>query len=108
MFWARDLEEHILQICCYLTLTANHGVILNPYEIQFYRGELEYVGLFMIETGVKPSDEMLKSIRNFPRPTNLSGIQSWFGLVEQLAFAFSKADIMGPFHHLLSVKTEFV
>ena len=68
------------------------------------RHELDYVGLFVTETGVKPSDEMLRSIINFPCPTNLSGIRSWFGLVEQVAFAFSKADIMAPFCRLLSVK----
>ena len=46
MLWARDLEEHILQVCPYLTLTANHGVIQNLDKIQFYKCELEYVGLF--------------------------------------------------------------
>ena len=45
MLWARDLEEHILQVCHYLTLTANHGVIQNPDKIQFKRCELEYVML---------------------------------------------------------------
>ena len=108
MLWVRDLEEHILQVCHYLTLTANHWVIQNPDKIKLCRRELEYVDLFLTETRVKPSDEMLWSITNFPCPTNLSGIRSWFGLVEQVAFAFSKADIMAPFCRLLSVKTEFV
>ena len=53
-----DLEGHILLVCHYLTLTANHGVIQNPDKIQLCRRELEYVGIFMTETGVKPSDEM--------------------------------------------------
>ena len=57
---------------------------------------------------MKPCEEMLQSITDFPRPTNLSGIRSWFGLVKQVDFTFSMAYIMAPFNHLLSVKTKFV
>ena len=108
MLWVRDLEEHIPQVCCYLTLTANHGVIQNPEKIQVCRRELEYVGLFVTDTGEKPSDQILWSITNISCPTNLSGIRSWFDLVKQVAFAFSKADMLASFCRLLSVGTKFV
>ena len=49
----------------------------------------------------------MKSIREFPRPTNISGVRAWFGIVEQVSFAFSKIREMGAFRELLSLKEEF-
>ena len=50
----------------------------------------------------------MKSIREFPRPTDITGIRSWFGLVEQVAWAFSKTALMLPFRELLSKKESFL
>ena len=91
-----------------MTVKSSHGVIKNLDKVQFCKHELEYVRVFVTETGVKSYEDMLKSITNLPCHTNLSLILSWFGLVEQVAFAFSKADVMAPFWHLFSVKIEFV
>ena len=55
-----------------------------------------------------PGRALLKSILEFPRPRDISGIRSWFGLVEQVAWAFSKTDVMNPLRHLLSPKSEFI
>ena len=43
--------------------------------------EVEYLGFQLTEDGVEPGDELMKSILNFPRPENISGVRSWFGLV---------------------------
>ena len=56
---------------------------------------------------MEPGKDLLKAILEFPRPKDISGIRSWFGLVEQVAWAFSKTDIMSPFRHLLSPQSEF-
>ena len=50
---------------------------------------------------------MLSSIRNFPRPVDISGIRAWFGLVVQVAYAFSKTDVMLPFRDLLKSMEPF-
>ena len=66
------------------------------------------MGFQLKKDRVEPGDELLKSILNFPRPENISGIRSWFGLVEQVTWAFSKTEVMAPFRKLLSPKSEFV
>ena len=48
--------------------------------------ELEFVCFWVAEDGVRPTTETLKAITEFPRPTDITGIRSWFGLVEQVAF----------------------
>ena len=53
------------------------------------------------------SEETLEAIKPFPRPTNITGIRSFFGLVEQVAWAFSKTTVMLPFKPLLSKSASF-
>ena len=60
-----------------------------------------------MEDGIRPNQEAINSIRNFPRPTNISGVRSWFGLIEQVAYAFSKTSVMLPFKPLLAQNAEF-
>ena len=81
---------------------------MNRNKFVFGKQEIEYLGFQLKKDGVEPGDELLKSILNFPRPENISGIRSWFGLVEQVTWAFSKTEVMAPFRKLLSPKSNFV
>ncbi len=65
------------------------------------------MGFWLSKDGIKPTDETLQAIREFPRPTDITGIRSWFGLVEQVSFAFSKTTLMEPFRALLKPKSEY-
>ena len=50
---------------------------------------------------------MIDAIASFPTPTNITGIHSWFGLVNQVAYAFVQADFMALFCELLSARKKF-
>ena len=54
-----------------------------------------------------PNEEMLKSIRDFPRPKDVSGIRSFFGLVEQVGWVLNKCNDMAPLRLLLCSEVEF-
>ena len=56
---------------------------------------------------VKPLPKYLDAIKGFPRPTNISDVRSWFGLVNQVAHYAKLIEIMKPFKHLLSSKVKF-
>ena len=43
----------------------------------------------------------------FPRPKNITDVRSWFGLVNQVAYAFSMTEQMHPFRELLKPATPF-
>ena len=101
--WESDFVKHILDVCSFLTLTANHGIIHNPKKLQLAKRELEFVGFWLKEDGIRPADSIIKAINDFPRPENISGVRSWFGLVEQCVYSFTKTVTMAPFRHL----TEF-
>ena len=54
-----------------------------------------------------PARKYLDAIQNFPRPCNITDIRSWFGLVNQVSYAFASADHMLPFRQLLKPGTPF-
>ena len=62
---------------------------------------MDFIGFKVTEDSVKPSDKYLEAIRDFPRPTDITGVRSFYGLVNQVNYAFSNSDVMLPFRHLL-------
>ena len=77
----------------FLTVTGSHGIVQNAKKFKWGRRELENVGFWVMEDGVRPSDETLTAIREFPRPTDITGIRSWYGLVEQVSYAFANLGV---------------
>ena len=105
--WASSIRESFFQTCRWLELCAKNGITLNPKNFQFAQDEVEFAGLAITQTNVKPSTKFLDSINNFPRPKDITGARAWFGLVNQGAYAFSMAKRMKPFRHLLQPKVKF-
>ena len=69
---------------------------------------MEYLRFEITAESVRLSETYLQSIRDFPQPTDITGIRSWFGLVNQVAYAFSMTDIKKPFRDMLKPTTEFI
>ena len=67
---------------------------------------MEYVGFEITRDSVKPSSSMLKAIKEFPMSINITQLRSFFGLVNQVNFAFSMKDTMAPFRELLQPSAE--
>ena len=105
--WAKTVEEAFFQTCEWLNLCAENGITLNPNKFQFAQDTVDFAGLTITPTNVKPSSKFLDSIAKFPTPKDISGARAWFGLVNQGAFAFSVAKHMRPFRHLLKPSTKF-
>ena len=79
----------------------------NPDKFMFGTDIIAFSGFDVTRDGYKPMKKMLESIVKFPVPTNLTGIRSWFGLVQQMAYAFSKTEAMAPFRNLLKRNVKF-
>ena len=107
LLFDKTVAEQFHRVCAALELGSNHGAIFNPKKFQFCRREVEYAGLMISDSGVRPPAEMFKCIREFPTPKNITDVRAWFGMVAQVSFAFSELPVMAPFRHLLSSKTPF-
>ncbi len=56
---------------------------------------------------VRPCKKYLRAITEFPTPKNITDVRSWFGLINQVSYAFSMTDKMLPFCQLLKPSTPF-
>ena len=108
LLWGEGIEKSFFKTCEFLTLCGEYGITLNPTKFQFAEDEVEFAGFNITPTNVQPSDRYLDAILNFPVPTDITGMRSWFGLVNQSAYAFSMAEKMAPFRELLKPGNKFI
>ena len=106
--WDGTLAESFESTSRYLTLCSEAGIVFNKKKFQFACEEVEYLGFTITPTSVKPSKDYLQAIQDFPRPRDITGIRSWYGLINQVNYAFSQTDVMLPFRSLLKPTTPFL
>ena len=101
------IEEAFFHAWDYLTLCAENGIVINEEKFQFCRDDIDFAGLHITPTGIRPSDDLLQAIRDFPPPRDITGARSWFGLVNQASWAYSISEIMLPFRELVKHNSKF-
>ena len=106
LMWDNDLVDHWWRIIKFLELLGNNGIILNKDKFQFARRDVNFAGFHISENSIKPLQKFLSVIKEFPIPTKITDVRSWFGLVNQVSH-YKLSDIMGPFKPLLSPKMKF-
>ena len=107
IFWDTSLERHFWRAIEFLTRCGNAGIVLNPAKFQFAQSTADFAGFRITPSSVLPLPKYLDAIRNFPSPSSITDVRSWFGLVNQVsAYAQTRA-FMLPFRELLSPKTPF-
>ena len=95
LLYEESIEDCFYATCRYIELCGRNGVVFNPAKFKFGRTELDFAGFTVTDSGVKPTKRMLEAIRDFPKPTNLTGARAWFGLVNQVAYSFAQTDMPG-------------
>ena len=93
--WADTLAQLFEDTKEFQTVTTRYVIVQNVKKFIWGWRELEYVGFWIMEDRVRPSDETLKAIMEFLRPLDITGICSWYGLVEQVSFAFREVNVDG-------------
>ena len=99
-----DIEEIIPSI--YIKLCTDKGVVFNRNALQFAQVAVEFAEFKMTPEAVQPPDRIIDTIAAFPTPRNVTDVRSWFGLLNQVAYAFSQSAVMTPFRELLATKTK--
>lgn len=68
---------------------------------------MEFAGFEITPDSVRPCAIYIHAILAFPTPKNITDVRSWFGLINQVSYAFSMTDRMLPFRQLLKPSTPF-
>ena len=107
ILWANTLEEIFSHTCKYISHCAEAGISFNPSKFRFGADEVEFLGFQLTKEGVQPTEKYIDSIRDFPEPKDITGARSWFGLINQVNYAYAESDLMEPFRPLLKPGTKF-
>ena len=102
-----SIADNFFHTWDYLTLCANNGIVANEKKFQFCQDTVDFAGLNITPTGITPSEKLITAIRDFPTPKDLTGARSWFGLVNQVAWAYSISPLMAPFRDLIKPNKNF-
>ena len=107
LLWADTIKESFFQAAKWLDICGHNGITLNPDKFKFSEPVVEFAGFTITSTSVRPCDKYFQAIREFPTPRNITDMWSWFGLINQVSYAFSMADRMRPFRKLLKPDQTF-
>ena len=105
ILWDADIAGAFWHTYDYIKLCADNGIVFNPDKFVFAAEICEFAGFEVTMDGYRPTKKILESIRTFPKPTNIHDIRAWFGLVNQVAYAFVQTSQMSPFRDLLKKKS---
>ena len=90
-----------------LTTCAENGIMLNEAKFQFCSPIVDFAGLTITMDGVRPSEKILRAIRDFPPPSDITKARAFFGLINQVQWAYANSSKMAPFRELVKPNSLF-
>ena len=105
IIWSDDIEQNFKDVSNLLETGHKAGLVFNSDKFQFGQDVVDFAGLEISNHGVRPCKKFIESIRNFPKPENLSEARSFFGMINQVSYSFSMSAVLEPFRHLLKPET---
>ena len=107
LLWSPDIKKSFFQACEWLDICGRHGITQNPRKFHFGEDIVEYAGFEITTDSIRPGENFIRAIRDFPTPQNTTDIRSFFGLVNQVNYCLSSSDELRPFRDLLSPSNQF-
>ena len=88
---------------------TKHNVKLNGLKCQFFQAQVKYMGHILSKEGIRRVKSKLDAIRLAPRPTDVSQLRSFLGMLNYYSkFIKDFSSKMHPLYQLLSNKTEWL
>ena len=78
---SRNMEQHQQHLREVLTRLQKHGLVLNAEKCEWGQLKISYLGHEVSASGIKPLDNRVEAIRNFPLPTTTQHLQTYLGMV---------------------------
>lgn len=78
---SRDEEEHTAHLKEVLQRLADNGLTLNISKCAFGQNTVTFLGYKVNQEGITPLPEKVQTIQEYPRPTNITELRRFLGMV---------------------------
>ncbi|PAA65850.1 hypothetical protein BOX15_Mlig025290g1 [Macrostomum lignano] len=101
-------ESHVQAVRQFLQRCQDNGVALNKNKFAFCKTQIDFAGFRLSADGYSIDPELMKAVRKFPTPNNITDLRAFFGLVNQVGtFTSDIAEVTASLRPLLSEKNLF-
>lgn len=108
LIFSHTFEDHVKHIQCLISAIYEEGFRLNFDKCNFAMSSIRYLGHYLSSNCVKPLNDNLVAIRNFPTPSSRRKIREFLGKVNfYRKFIPNSSVILEPFHNLLRKNVSF-
>ena len=80
LVFSPTLEEHLINLQAVIRRIEEAGLKLKPSKCRFVCKEVEYLGHLVTPEGLRTNERLIEAIKQFPRPTDVSGVRRFLGL----------------------------
>ena len=80
IFTKGSLAEHQAKVKEVLQRLCNNDLFAHPEKCSFDKMEVEYLGMFVNQDGIRMDDSKVKAITEWPMPTTVCSVCSFLGL----------------------------
>ncbi|PIK47183.1 hypothetical protein BSL78_15953 [Apostichopus japonicus] len=103
-----NVEEHLKILRLLFDRLDKYNVRLNASKCQFFKPQVQYLGHDLSGKGIQPVQDKIEAIMRAPRPTNVSELKSFLGIVNYYGkFVENLASKLHPLYTLLQHKSEW-
>ncbi|UYV78461.1 hypothetical protein LAZ67_16001479 [Cordylochernes scorpioides] len=108
VIFSDNFPDHLRRLEVVLNCFKRAGLKLNPGKCSFGASNIKILGHQVNKDGIRPDDDKIKAVSQFPIPKNLQQLRSFLGLSSYYRrFIKNYADIARPLNSLLSKGTKF-
>ena len=100
-------DQHKKDLLAVFQKLSEYNLKLSKHKCEFFQEELNFVGYTLTEKGIKPMDDKIVAIKNFPRPETYELLKRFLGMVNFYhRFMKNAAEVMSPLNQLLKGYTK--
>ncbi|XP_054279059.1 uncharacterized protein K02A2.6-like [Macrosteles quadrilineatus] len=101
-------EECKSRLIKVLEKLEKHNLHVNVEKCKFFERKLQYLGHIISKDGIQKSPEKVRAIQDAPRPSNITGVRQFLGLVQYYSkFIKDASTVLNPLHQLLRKDKRF-
>ena len=81
LIMTQTFQEHVVLVGKILLTLQNNGIKIKVSKCEFFKPEVTFLGHIISNIGIRKSPEYIDKIRKYPKPTTVTGLRQFLGLV---------------------------